>query len=302
MIKLYCGLDDTRWNLHNINLGNNICIAPVYGNSKKRKYETRADVPIGTKEIIQDSGAFSDSTDSRLSFRDALLRQEYHAEKYHYDHLITHRASYDMLIDETWLDTGERRKIRWSDVDGWRAVNVTINANKYLNNNRGRYGCIFSAQGVNSNQYYTCAKEIIPLFEDGDIFGFGGWCIIGKKKNNLKKDFYNTIVKVVPLLNDNGIKKAHIWGVMYAPALGELLWLCDKYNIQLSTDSSGPQRLPIYGNWGYADWKLKPYKIPQNSNKWIERGKHVMACIEWLDGFRKTKYYKEPNINEKWSR
>jgi len=301
MIKFYCSMDDTRWNKHNIHLGDYLCVAPVYGSSRTKKYETRVDVPNGSCEVIQDSGAFSDFLGTRLSFKNALERQEYHAYKYGYNNLITHRASYDLLIDEKWTDDGKRYKERWSVEDGWMAVEETINSAKFINDNRNGHDLVLSAQGVDSNQYLECSKEIIRYMNNGDIFGLGGWCIIGKKKNSLREIFRSTIKKVIPLLGSYGISKVHIWGVMYAPALGELLWICDKYNIKLSTDSSGPQRKPSYGQWGYADWINKNYKKPTANNRWKERERHVKACIGWLENFRDTKYYKSPYRKDKWT-
>ncbi len=74
-------------------------------------------VPQGV-QVLQDSGAFNDACllfrgqerhlplmkRSRLTFKDALKRQEDHAEKFGYVDQIEARASYDVLIDETWTE------------------------------------------------------------------------------------------------------------------------------------------------------------------------------------------------------
>jgi pyruvate/2-oxoglutarate dehydrogenase complex dihydrolipoamide dehydrogenase (E3) component len=135
-------------------------------------------VPPDT-EVIQDSGAFSDGPSSRLNFSQALERQEKHGVKYGYDSLITHRASYDVLIDEVWTNAN-RHKRRWTVKAAESAVQETIDAARYMVANGDRPS-ILSAQGVDAEQYLACAQEIIPLLRKRDILGFGGWCITGMK-------------------------------------------------------------------------------------------------------------------------
>jgi hypothetical protein len=45
---------------------------------------------------------------------------------------------------------------------------------------------------------------------------------------------------VLPLVASAGLDRVHVFGVLYRPALGGLLWLCDELGLALSTDSSGP--------------------------------------------------------------
>lgn len=52
--------------------------------------------------------------------------------------------------------------------------------------------------------------------------------------------FWVTCRRVLPLIADAGIRRVHIFGVMYRPALGGLLWLADRHGLAVSTDSSGP--------------------------------------------------------------
>jgi hypothetical protein len=135
-------------------------------------------VPPDT-EVIQDSGAFSDGPSSRLNFSQALERQEKHGVKPGCNPLITHRASYDFLIDEVWTN-GNRHKRRWTVKAAETAVRETIDAARYMAGNSDRPS-ILSAQGVDAEQYLACAQEIIPLLRKRDILGFGGWCITGMK-------------------------------------------------------------------------------------------------------------------------
>ena len=288
-INLYVGINETKWNRHPVTPGGYACISPVYGSTERTKVMNLVCVPRNTA-VLQDSGAFCDGPASRLSFQAALDRQIRHAEKYGYADQITERASYDLLIDEKWTD-GARRKERWSVEDAEQAVKETILAAEFAASHRNGVGLILSAQGVGPDQYLRCAQEIVPMLTDKDIFGMGGWCILGKMRRYMPV-FEETISQLIPCLGSASVKKLHIWGVVYAPALGYLLWLCDQYSIQLSTDSAGPSRRPAFGVWGYADWIDNNYQRPPVETRGLERARHVQSTREWLASFRDTQYYK----------
>ncbi|MFX0208402.1 MAG: hypothetical protein ACFFDT_20635, partial [Candidatus Hodarchaeota archaeon] len=275
------------------------CVSPVMGSKISNIQESRVYIPSETI-AIQDSGAFCDGIDNRVSYKEALNRQRKHAKKYKYEENISHIASYDLLIDEKWNSKGERRKERWDESEAWYAVWETINAAKFLHKNRDGKNLILSAQGITLKQYMNCAEEIVPLMRSNDIFGLGGWCVLGQKKNNLRDSFRRIMIELIPFLGENNIKNIHIWGVIYPFPLGELLYLCDMFNIKLSTDSSGPQKRPIFGTWGYGDWKDKKYVRPNVQNRGQERAKHVMEVRKWLENFRETKYYRFPSDNYIW--
>jgi hypothetical protein len=40
--------------------------------------------------------------------------------------------------------------------------------------------------------------------------------------------------------------QVHLFGVLYRPVLGPLLWLCDRLGLHLSTDSSAPVLAPCF--------------------------------------------------------
>lgn len=292
MIVLYCGIGEREWNKHPVAPGGYGCVSPVKGRSERTKTYTRVFVPPQTR-IIQDSGAFCDGPQSRLSFAKALDRQIRHAEKWGYSEQIEYRASYDLLIDEIW-DEGNRHKRRWSESDATSAVKETIAAARYLNQHRSDIPLIQSAQGVTAQQYLECSRGVLSAMQDGDVFGLGGWCIIGKMPRVMMPTFRETILSVIPLIASEGITKAHIWGVIYPKALGELLWMCDQCGIALSTDSAGPCTQPIWGEWGYAEWRDNSYERPDVSIRGLERARHVECTREWLARFRSTKHYREP--------
>jgi len=291
MINLYCGINETEWNHRPVSPGPLACISPVYGRSTRTRTENRVRVPAGTN-IIQDSGAFSDSWGERLGFEAALKRQVTHAEKYGYAEGVTHRATYDVLIDEVWVD-GNRAKRRWSEADAEAAVLETIQAAAYLHTQRGLVGHIVSAQGVTASQYMACAMGVLPYLVDTDMFGLGGWCIIGKMRKIMMPVFRDTMTRLIPFLGREGVKRVHIWGVIMPAALGGLLWLCDQHNIALSTDSAGPSVHPCFGEWGYGDWRDRNYIRPPVSERGDARASHVKATREWLLNLRNTRYYRE---------
>lgn len=292
MITLYCGLNEQQWNHHPVAPGPFACVAPVYGKTLHTKVINRVTVPPGV-QVIQDSGAFSDGPEQRLCCEAALERQICHAETYGYAAQIAHRASYDLLIDEKWYE-GVRHKARWTEQDAQDAVNRTVQAASYLTHHRNALPLILSAQGVSARQYMRCVERLLPLLEPQDVLGLGGWCITGKIPTQMLPIFRQTMRIVIPFVGKEGVRRVHIWGVCYARALGELLWLCDEQGITLSTDSSGPSVRPVMGKWGYAEWRDTTYRQPPVEIRGLERARHVAATRTWLTGFRDTMHYQPP--------
>lgn len=298
MIDLYVGVNETTWNHHPVDTGPLACVSPVYGRSTRTKRENFVTVPKDTR-VFEDSGAFCDGPGERLALKMALERQIKHAAKHRYSHQLEALASYDLLIDEKWID-GQRHKMRWSETEAQAAIVETIGAARYLDKNRhflpSHIRLILSAQGVTPQQYLDCVQRIAPFFRRGDILGLGGWCILGKMPS-LMSSFRETISLVVPFAA-HFTKRIHIWGVCYAPALGELLWICDQHGIKLSTDSSGPQLRPAYGEWGYMGWRDPNYARPPVETRGLERARHVRETRRWLATFRELEWYREPRIRK----
>lgn len=287
-IHFYCGLNEFAWNHHPVRPGDYACVAPIYGRTEKTRSTNGVSVPIETR-VLQDSGAFVDSWGQRLTFDQALTRQEQHAKAYGYEAQIEYRVSYDLLIDEVWNE-GSRAKRRWSVGEAEAAVSETVAAAKFLSQHRNSLRLCLSAQGVDASQYRRCVEHILPLMREGDILGLGGWCIIGKRPHEMMPVFHQTVETLVPLLAREGIRRVHLFGVCFAPALGFLLWHCQQQGIEVSTDSSGPSTRPTRqtDNWGYAEWIDRAYQRHPVETRGLERARHVALTIDWLAGFGQT--------------
>jgi hypothetical protein len=294
-IRFYCGVNETTWNHHPVQPGPYACIAPVYGRTLRTKAINRVQVPTATL-VIQDSGAFSDGPGQRLSIEAAYERQLIHADTYGYAAQVTHRASYDLLIDEKWF-AGQRFKARWSEQDAEDAVAETVRAAAYLAAHRQGTSAILSVQGVSTRQYLTCAQRIVPFLAAGDILGLGGFCILGKI-HSLLPVFAQTMTGLLPFLRREGVSWVHLWGVCWPAALEILSWLAVQYDIKVSVDSAHPSLHPVQGQWGYGPWRVKGYVQPQvqetcrqhqfdqcNRCRGLERIRHVAATSTWLARF-----------------
>lgn len=290
MITFYCGVNEEIWNHHPVAPGAFSCVAPCYGTKESTHQVNRVKLPRETS-VIQDSGAFSDSWVKRLSFEAALTRQYEHSERYDYASQVSHMASYDLLIDEKW-ENGHRSKRRWSENDAEAAVIETVKAAEYMAQHAAG-GLVLSAQGVSADQYLRCAEQIFPLMNmQRDVFGLGGWCITGKLPKQIMPSFVATMTKVIPAAAQAGVKRVHIWGVLFAPALAELVWWCERHGIQASTDSSGAQTRPIFGQWGYDDWRDNDYQVVPTDIRGLHRARHVELTREWLCRFTQGRTYR----------
>jgi hypothetical protein len=247
----------------------------------------KADYNQATLEGIVDSGAFSDPLEKRLGPERALERQvaweRRASEKWGFDFRAYAFVSYDLLIDETWV-FGERHKRRWSIKKGEWAVSQTIEAATYLASRREELGprrLVLSCQGVDAIQYSECADELLKVASPNDIFGLGGWCILGQR-TSLLPEFWRTIHSVLPVVKRAGLTDVHIFGVLYRPALGGLLHLADGLGLKISTDSTAPVLACTYKDKSRSG-------VIAESGYWrdnVEMWQRILAEI------RDSKYYK----------
>lgn len=197
---------------------------------------------------LLDSGAFTDKPERRLTTAAALTRQlEWEAKVGARSGMPAWQAhalvSYDLLIDETHV-AGKKHKRRWSVAAAERAVGVTVDAAAYLASQRQRLAprqLVLSCQGVDAQQYAACTEAVLRYATPADWIGLGGWCILGRFRSWLPT-FWATLYAVLPEIAAAGVRHVHLFGVLYLPALGGLLWLADRHGLTVSTDSSAPLR------------------------------------------------------------
>jgi hypothetical protein len=234
-----------------------------------------------------DSGAFTDRPEARLTPDRALDRQlaweELASNKWDTTFQAAALVSYDLLIDETWTG-GIRQKRRWDVRTAEQAVTVTVEAAAYLACQRARVTprrIILSAQGVDALQYAECSAGVLSHARPGDIFGLGGWCILGRQ-TTLMREFWSTLRIVLPMVVYAGLTDVHIFGVLYLPALGGLLWLADQYGLSVSTDSTSPIL-----NCTWKDKKKSGARMPywRDNVKWWQ---------DTLANLRTSPHYTEP--------
>lgn len=255
---------------------------------------------VSLLECMLDSGAFTDvdKRKHRLTYEEALTRQLEFERKANVAWQIVNTniqdnqtllksyalVSYDELIDEQLNDSGQKIKARWQRLAAEQAVITTINAAYYLANKRDVLAprrLVLSCQGVDAIQYTECAIEILKVIQPNDIFGLGGWCILGMKQS-LINVFWQTLYRVIPLIAASGVKDIHIFGVMWRVPLGGLLWLCDQYGLNLSTDSTKPILDTTWANKKQSGAKF---------DYWLD---NVVWWQNELANLRQSRFYKAP--------
>jgi hypothetical protein len=214
----------------------------------------RVGLAPGTRYII-DSGAFQErDMRARLqpwSALDRQLRLEAQIELTGCGAPAEALITYDMLdgVDEALTEEG-RIKRRGTEESASPAVVETIRAARYYHTqaHRVRGAIAYACQGVTTAQYVACAKSILPLLRPGrDWLSLGGFCIVGQVPS-LKPMLYAALRELLPLMERAGVGRAHILGVTVADAVVECSRIARGSPVQLSTDSSGPERnAAVYG-------------------------------------------------------
>lgn len=279
---LYVGADAQNVQRRRLCLTGLRCFSGAYG-PKSRFTADEVPYVVG----LLDSGAFSDAPCDRLDPAGSLERQlkwETNASRlwgapWRAEALV----SYDLLIDEKWTG-GARKKQRWGVAEAERAVRVTVDAAAFLSSQRRRLSprrLVLACQGVDMVQYAECAAGVLSHATPADWFGLGGWCIIGWHRTWMPT-FWAAMRRTLPLVASAGLSRVHIFGVLYQPALGGLLWLCDQFGLSLSTDSSGPVL--------QVTWKDR-VKAGAYAPTWEE---NVAAHVRRLEGMRGSEHYREP--------
>lgn len=237
---------------------------------------------------LLDSGAFTDPPEKRLTPDAALARQLRWEERARAlcaapEWTAEAVVSYDRLVDETWT-AGIRRKARWSLAAAESAVAETIEAARFLASRRrdlSPRALVLACQGVDALQQEECAVELLRIAAPSDWLGLGGWCILGRWQSWLP-EFWRTLRLVLPRVAAAGLTRVHLFGVLWQPALGGLLWLADRLGLTVSTDSAAPLLAATRGNAVKAG--LRAEGFAENVAWWRDR----------LTRLRETEHYREP--------
>lgn len=238
-------------------------------------------------DLFLDSGAYQRFKDNQRIENAAALELQLHREK-QLDTTAYALASNDRLIDEKEV-ADRKAKQHWTVEEGWLAVKQTVAAAEYLAAQRqfldGRI-CVLGCQGVDAKQYKVCVQEVLNCASSQDWIGLGGWCILGKQQKWMPT-FRQTLIEVIPLIAQSPVRHVHIYGVMFEPALGNLLWMCDRYGLTCSTDSKK----------ALSDCR---WKTAAQRRKAGARCDHYLDNLHWwkyhLSNFRNTPYYQSPFV------
>jgi hypothetical protein len=267
-VRLYVGADAVTVQRRRCYLTGRRCFSAAH--TPRARYPARL-VPF--VRGLLDSGAFTDvATDKRLTPADALRRQlqweTLAAAKWDAPYISEAIVSYDRLIDEKHV-AGRRKKCRWSVADAAAAVAETVHAAQYLAAHREELRprkLVLACQGVDAQQYEDCVRQVLQVATPADWIGLGGWCILGWFRTWIPV-FWEAARRVLPLIAAAGVRRVHIFGVLYRPVLAPLLWLCDSLGLTLSTDSSAPILAPCFPGQGRS-CALAP-RWEDNVRRWI---------------------------------
>jgi hypothetical protein len=192
-------------------------------------------------------------------------------------------ASYDLLIDETWVESSKIKR-RWSIEDAWAAVDATVEAAQYISTQRQYLRprhLVLGCQGVDADQYRVCVERVLECSAAGDWVGLGGWCILGRMSSWVPT-YWETLHQVIPLIAQSPVNHIHLYGSMLDESLAPLLWFCDQHGLTCSADSKRP-----ITDITYPD----PIRAGVRCTYWRD---NVRWWQEHLLNMRKSKFYKEP--------
>lgn len=281
-VRVYVGADCTSIQGRRFNLTGPRMFNGQYGPNARH---TPDEVPL--LDGWCDSGAFNDPPGKRLAPDAALARQlrweDRASNKWGASYRHNAVVSYDLLIDEKWTN-GRKAKERWGVAEADRAVRVTVDAAAYLAGQRDRLAprrLVLACQGVDHLQYQECAAGVLAHCRPGDVFGLGGWCILGLQRSWLPT-FWAAMRRTLPLVASAGLSHVHIFGVMWQAPLGGLLWLADQHGLRVSTDS---KKAAMDCTW--KDFK----RAGARADTWEE---NVAWWDRELSGLRASRFYREP--------
>jgi hypothetical protein len=248
--------------------------------------------------VLLDSGAFSDPAEQRLSLQEALERQLAWERSAAASWLCPGwqaqaLCSYDSVVREKWT-VGADIRPRQAFAQAQTAVADTIAAAAFLASRRKALAprrLVLTCQGIDAWQYGDCARSVLTYARPGDTLGLGGWCPLGRHTSALP-EFWRTAWQVVPAAAEAGLSAIHLFGVLYLPALGGLLWLCDAFCLDLSVDSTAPVLATTRANPKKAGVRGE---VDPTSGRASWRS-NVQWWTRMLSQLRTTKHYRRPPL------
>jgi hypothetical protein len=94
--------------------------------------------------------------------------------------------------------------------------------------------------------------------------------------------FWQTLRLVLPMIAARSVQHVHIFGVLFLPALGGLLWLAEQHGLTVSTDSTAQVLACTWKNWKKADARERYWRD------------NVAWWIKTLANLRQSEHYKKP--------
>jgi hypothetical protein len=252
--------------------------------------------------VLLDSGAFQDvKSDQRLSFEAALDRQLQLEQKEGFVSEMI--VSYDRLVDEKNDEQLGRIKQRVSYGDACQYVEETIDAAKFLVDQRNDLKpreLILSNQGVTVRQYVDCVKEILSFSSEQDVIGFGGFCITGRKPS-LKKDYYAVLEESLPLVQAKGIRRLHLFGIGSFDILVRTHFLCRSFGIEPSYDTSSYEFRGLFGEVANPSEAVSPTGVSEEMcplcNKTVDLAQTLEKMKLTKTFFKEDKYSLYPPVD-----
>ena len=173
--------------------------------------------------------AFSGLKTDMISPAESLDKQLGHLESMFSEPKETWVSSYDRLSIEKALEYG---KYLYSQHSSLKNRKVRI---------------IQTCWGETPSQYQDFVEKILPYCQKNDVLGLGGWGIFALEKNYLST-FWEITLKILPIIAKSTVKKIHLFEVTWfcshlghtCTPLASLLWLCDKYGLELSCSGDIP--------------------------------------------------------------
>lgn len=275
-VKLFIG-NATKWSGGELQqLGGYRCFSIA-----KKSFNAFPDV-VDTLALL-DSGAFSLTKEGKRARFDTILDTQLFWEYVVANHVLNlpewkvHAlSSYDWLIWEkhpTQLALGSEEK-----------VNQTVAAALYLASQRshlkGRH-LILVCQGSIPQQYQDCVERVLTVAESDDWIGLGGLAKLGLRKSNLPV-FFEILHRIIPLIANSPVRHIHVFGCLYDRAIAPALFLCDRYGIELSVDSTRPIRDALTSDKDRAGAREDYWR--DNCNWWDD----YMQSMSW------SPHYEEP--------